>query len=890
METLIYRIKNIDFLKLSVIIAVLFLSLTLGFKNGYTADAVKVAVWPFQVYSKANPAFLQDAVYDSLTKALQKSKSIDIVEKSPMAAAIKGKTATTADALEAGKTVGATHVIMGTLTEIGDRLNLDVKIVETATGKIYPPISVQGKGMENLSALTAQIRDEILIRISIKQRIAKIGFSGNQKIESSVILQAAKSKQGSLYSETQLASDIKAIYKLGYFDDVAADVEDTADGKVITFNVKEKGLVTAIVIKGNKVIDTGDIESALTFKTKQTLNQEKLNASIEKIKALYDGKGYYNAEITPTTEKIGEKDLRVILTIKENEKLYVKKISFEGNHTYRDKDLKNIMKTNEKDFFYFFTDAGILKKDQLKQDVGKLNAFYLNNGFINAQVGEPEITYDKKGIYIKIPIVEGRRFKVGKVNVSGDTIKTPKATILAGLTITKKEFFDREAIIKDIEYLTATCNDEGYAYADINPRTQPNEKEQTVDVTYDISKGPIVYINKINILGNTKTRDKVIRGMLAIYEGDMYNSTKLKQSYKNLERLKYFEEVDFQTEKGPTAGLSDISIRVKEKSTGMFSIGAGYSALDGAMLMASITQQNLFGRGQALTLKATVGQNANYYNLAFTEPTLFDTLIWSKWELWNTRRYYDTYSLASTGFSGTLGYQLWERVYGYLQYQIFNSDVYDVLVTASDQIKQQAGKVLTSALTPTLTRNTTDDDYFPTKGSVNSIFLTYAGGILGGDSAYTKYGASTAWFFALPLEMVFDIKGRIGYLQANEGKTLPVYERFYVGGITTIRGLRNVGPKDPITGDLIGGSTLLYLNFDIVFPLLKSAGMKGVVFFDTGNAWQSGYNLNDLRKTVGAGIRWYSPVGPLRLEWGYVLDRKTGEDPYRFEFTMGMMM
>ncbi len=418
--------------------------------------------------------------------------------------------------------------------------------------------------------------------------------------------QVLRGARGTCFSEAQLSEDIKAIYKLGYFDDVSARVTDTPEGKVIVYTVSEKGLVTSIAIKGNKAVDTSDIEAALTFKTRQALSPEKIAVSIEKIKALYDAKGYYNVEIGYAVEKVGTKDQRVVFTIKENEKLYVRRITFEGNRSFRDKELKSIMKTAEKDFFSWFTDAGLLKKEQLRQDVSKLNAFYLNNGFIYASVGDPDITIDKKGIYIKIAISEGRRFKVGKVSISGDELKVSRAHLLKGLTIGTKEFFDRGAIIKDMEYLTGACNDEGYAYADVTPKTTANDKEQTVDVTYDIFKSHIVYFNRIVITGNHKTRDKVIRRMLAFSEGDMYNSSNLKQSYKNLERTRYFEEMDFQAEKGPDETRTDINIKVKEKSTGMFSIGAGYSALDGAMAMASISQQNLFGRGQSLSLKATL--------------------------------------------------------------------------------------------------------------------------------------------------------------------------------------------------------------------------------------------------------------------------------------------
>jgi outer membrane protein insertion porin family len=595
METLTYHKIHYEIGKLSSIILLFLFAffLFIGAPAAIAAETQKMAVMPFKIYSKGNATFLQDAVYDSLVRELKKTKDIEIIDKNIVIGLSKVKGDTTADILAIGKAVGATHMVTGSLTEFGDRINIDVKVTEVGSGKTTAPFSIQGKGMESLSALSSKIKSDILFKISSKQRIAAVAFKGNLRIESSVINQAIRSLPGSLYTDSQLAEDIKAIHKLGYFDDVAADVSDTPEGKNVTFIVREKGLVTSIMIKGNKVVDTSDIESSLTFKTKQTLNQDKITLSIEKIKTLYDTKGYYNAEINYAIDKIGEKDLRVTFNIKENEKLYVRKISFEGNRTYRDKVLKNIMKTAEKDFFYWFNDAGLLKKDQLKQDTNKLNAFYLNNGFIHAQVGEPDITYDKKGIYIKIPITEGRQFKVGKVDIAGDKLKITKEEMIKNLGINKKEFFDRGAIIKDIDYLTGVCNDEGYAYVDINPKTQANENNQTVDVTYNIEKGNIVYFNRISITGNTKTRDKVIRRMLSITEGDMYNSSQLKRSYKNLERLRYFEEIDFQAEKGPDEGLTNIGIRIKEKSTGMFSIGAGYSAIDGMMAMASISQQNL---------------------------------------------------------------------------------------------------------------------------------------------------------------------------------------------------------------------------------------------------------------------------------------------------------
>jgi len=860
---------------------------------GLAAEPVRtLALFPFEVHSTAQEGIseLRETLYQKVAAELLKSKNIRLVEREKIQAALAGKRLNDALALEVGQQTGAAYAVTGSLTEFGERISVDVRLTDIAAAKVQPGIFVQGRGRENLGAILAQLRMDILARIATDQKIARIEFKGNRKIEESVIRQAVTSAAGNVFTDTDLSNDIKAIFKQGHFEDVTAEVTDAPEGKVITFTVVEKPTITEIRIKGNKAVKRDDIETAMSARVKQVVNQERLVADMEKIKALYDSKGYYNAEIRHSLERAGERDVHLVVDIVENEKLLIQLITFEGNRSFTAKELKNMMTTNEKGLFHFFTDSGVLKKEQLKQDVGKLNAFYMNNGFINAKVGEPEITYDRNGINVKIPISEGKQFRVGKVEIFGDELKTPRADLYAKLQITKKDFYDREAVLKDMDYLTQACNDEGYANADVVPRTVPQEKTQTIDVTYEISKAKLVYFNRISVSGNNKTRDKVIRRELSFVEGDLYSRTKLKDSYMALNRLRYFEEIDFQSEKGPNESLTDVNIRVKEKTTGMFSVGAGYSATDNAIITGSISQQNLFGRGQTLTLKASLSGSSTLYQLSFLEPWLFDMPLSSKSDLWNTSRDYDTYNLKSQGFSTMLGYPLWERVNGYVEYRLSINNVRDVSDDASTYIKRQAGKTTTSGVTLTLARDTTDDTFFPSTGSKNSVSTEYTGGPFLGDVSYTRYGASSAWFFPLPLDTVFGVRGKIGYMYGNEGKEVPVYERYYVGGINSLRGLRDVGPKDPDTGDVIGGLTMLLFNSEYIFPLVKKAGLKGLVFFDTGNTWESGYHLGDMRKTAGLGVRWYSPIGPLRLEWGYVLDRKDDEAASRWEFTIGMFM
>jgi len=857
------------------------------------ALAQRIAVFPFDIYSERDATLLRNAIYNSMTLELGRVRTVQVVPRDQFAAIIAGKRVDEELAVSVGRQVKADYVILGSLTQLGTRVSLDAKAVNVETGAATTGLFAQGAGIENTGAFAAQLAREVLARVSGRQVVARVELSGNRRIENTVIYNALKSAKGKLFSEEDLSADIRAIYRMGYFSDVKADVTDSPDGKVITFLLDERPFVNDIRIKGNDAVKSDDIRAVLSFKAKQVYNPDKIKADTDKIKALYDDKGYFNAEISFSTEKVRERDVNVVIDIKENDLLYVKSIEFVGNQAFTDKELKNLMETSEWTWLSWLTDSGLLKKEKLRDGVNRVKVFYMNNGYIQAQIGEPEITHDKKWIYVKIPVSEGRQFKVGKVEITGDGISVPRQELLDRLSIRKKDYYDREAIARDIEYLTRMTQNDGYAYAEISPKTQTNEAEQRVDVTYNIKKGSLVYFNRINITGNTKTRDKVIRRQLDFTEGDLYSSDRLKNSYARLNRLRYFEEVNFQTAKGPEENLTDITIGVKERPTGLFSIGAGYSGQDGAMLMAQIAQQNLFGRGQSLSLQGALGTENSTIDLSFTEPYLFDMPLWMKADLWKTYREYDTYDLDTQGFGITFGYPLWERIMGYLGYKFAINDVNNVLETASQTIKDQQGETTQSGILTALARDTTDDAIFPTTGSRNRVAGDFFGGIFGGDVAFGKYNYNTTWFFRVPPfgeDLVFSPRGRIGYIQAFEGKEIPVYERYILGGLNSLRGLKDVGPRDPVTGDVIGGTTMLVFNFELIFPLIKNAGMKGVVFFDTGNAWENEYDLGDMRKTCGAGIRWYSPIGPLRLEWGYVLDRKEGEPAYRWDFTIGWFM
>jgi outer membrane protein insertion porin family len=883
----------------------IFLFITLMLAAGVSAEEIKkIGIMPFDVYSKADSTALRKTIFLQLTEQMKKEKLVQLLPTDELLSG-SGKI-TEKFATARGKSLGADFVIMGSMTQFGESISIDAKIINIPASSFLPVASVQEKGSVDLGQVATRLRMEILSRTGLIQKNAKVVIKGNRKIESLVITRQIMSQPGKPFEEANITADIKTIFKMGFFQDVSAEVKDSAEGKIITFSVVEKGLITDIQIIGNKLVDKDDITSVMTVKTRQTLNQGKIKEDLAKIKAVYDSKGYYNAEISDIVENEG-KDFRIIINIKENERLYVCSIKFEGNEAYTAKELKNMMTTNEYGFLHFFTDSGILKRDQLKQDISKLNAYYFNTGFINAQVGEPEITHDKQGIYIKIPITEGKCFKFGKVEISGDFLEKSRVELLKSLKSKEGNNYDREAVVKDMDLLTHAANDEGFANADVTPKINTREKYQQVDVDFSIRKGEIVFFNRITITSNTNTRDKVIRRQLEIAEKDIYSSSKLKASYANLNRLRYFEEVDFKTEKGPDKNLVDVNIRVKEKNTGMFMLGAGYSAIDQAIFMASVTEQNFQGRGQILKLKATLGSTTNMYELSFIEPFLFDTPLWFKFDIWKYKKTYDSYNWDSRGTGVAFDYPLWEKIRGSIGYRLTQDEIQDVnnakapwyikgwVAPDNPTVINPPGRTISSSVTLGLGRDTTNDMMFPSQGTKANVVVQQTGGYLGGDYNFTKLGLSAATFYPLPLDLVFSAKGRMGYINGrNTDKAypydVPIFERYVLGGLGSLRGLQYVGIDRSGTADVLGGTSMFVMSFELVFPFIKSAGMKGVIFYDTGNTWDGGFRFNDLRQTVGAGIRWYSPIGPLRLEYGYILDRKENESAGRFEFSIGMMM
>jgi outer membrane protein insertion porin family len=788
------------------------------------------------------------------------------------------------------ESTGLDNVAVGSLTFVGNQISIDIKVFDLLAPNTPRYYFKDGLTIETMRAGIAGIVSDILLYSGKDQRIATIAPQGNKRIDSGAILRKIKSKAGDIYSPSTLREDLKSIYAMGYFSDVQIDVSDSPKGKDIVFKVTEKQVIASLVFEGTDKLKEEDVKSAANIKEHFILNQAKINAAVEAIKELYKSKGYYNTQVKAETTFPSNEGAVVRIIIDEGKKIYIKKIDFVGNVTFDDDDLADEIKTSEKGWLSWLTASGTLKMDEVKQDVGRIVAFYNNHGFLEAKIAEPTIRQEEEWLYLTFSVEEGPRFKVGTIDISGDLL-TDKEELLKLLAIRNEEFLSRQVIRDDILKITDFYAEKGYAFATVKPDIRKSATGTRLDVNFRIDKGDLVYIDRITIKGNTRTRDNVIRRELRIAEGGVFDSKALRQSTQALQRLEYFEEVNITPEPSLDPTRMNIIIDVKEKSTGTFSIGAGYSSIDDLILMGEISENNFLGRGDRLALSANVGGSSSRYNLGYTNPRLNDSqLSWGA-DLFDTEREYDDYTKDSQGGGLRIGYPLWEKWRMHGGYSYTDTTLSDVAENASFIIRNSVDLQVTSAVKVSLIRDSRDRLYSATKGSYNLLSAEFAGGPFAGDAEFTKLEGSTSWYFPLVWKTVFHVKGAAGQVFENETDKLPVYERFYLGGLNTVRGFDygDISPIDPVTGERIGGDKMWYTNWEIIFPILEKQGLQGVVFFDAGNALndEEDWTFDDYRKSTGLGLNWLSPMGPLRVVWGYNLDPLEDEDDSVWDFSVG---
>ena len=848
-------------------------------------EIVRVVVLPFELHTVKDLSYMQTEISDMIKRDLKQEGAV-ILEPGIIPGLAWEKVAKTTEGIRNfGVKRGADYVVWGSLTWIGQKFSLDAKMIETFGEGSVGVFVKEGLGIENVLGTVKQLVRDMSMNLFKREKVAKVLITGNKRIEGDAIKKIIKTKPGEVYLAKSLSQDLKAVYSMGYFEDIRIEAEESPQGKVIIFKIKEKPTIRIIRFKGNKVYKDDEIKENLSIRTGSILNIFKVRSNIKRIEELYKEKSYHNVKVTYTIHQLENNQSDLEFVIQEGEEVLIRHIIFEGNNAYTDKKLKKMMKVSEKGFFSWMTSSGDLNREDLEQDIAKLSAFYYNNGYIQTRVGEPQIEYQGDWIDITIKIDEGPRFKVSKVDITGDLI-LPEEELKKKLKITKETYYNREIVRNDVLVLTDLYSDEGYAYAEVSPRIDKNFDELIVNIIYVVAKRNQVYFENIIIGGNTKTRDKVIRRELMVYEQELFSGKGVKRSVRNLYRLDYFEDIKVNTDKGSADDKMILEIDVTEKPTGTFSFGAGYSSVEKVFGMVSMSQNNFLGRGQILSIDAELGGTTTLYRLNFTEPWLFDIPLSAKFDLYDWETDYDSYDRDSKGGGVRFSYPVYDFLRATIGYNYEVSDIGNIDEEASESIKELEGENITSSITTSLIYDSRNRRFNPTEGSRHSISVEYAG--IGGDVAFTKYLGETGWYIPVFWDLVTFLHGEIGYVQENSGGILPDYERFYLGGINSLRGYdwRDIYVLDE-NGDEIGGDKFVQFNVELLFPLLKKEGLVGLFFFDTGNVYndRDSVDLGDLRQTAGFGFRWYSPMGPIRLERGYVIDGEGSGG--QWEFGMG---
>jgi outer membrane protein insertion porin family len=849
-----------------------------------------VVVFPFQIHAREKLGYLSRDLAKRLSRQLS-AEGITVLAPGRAAGALGRQRPTLEAVRRAGAKIGADFAVFGSLTKIGTRISLDVKILDTRARGRSSSVYVEGVGLENVNKFTARLARAVAARVVGRARIVLIEVEGNKRIEAAAIKNVIESREGGPFSRRQLNSDLKKLHQMGYFSRVTIRSVPMAGGLKVIISVVEKPTIREIQFKGNRIMSAKDLRKVITIKKFSVVNPGLISESINRLLAYYKQKGYYNAVVQSRQEEVDREQVILIFDIQEGKKVYIRKIKFIGNKKVSRRRLLGLMSTSEKGWLSWLTDSGILNRAKLAKDAEAISAYYYNHGFIEAKVSEPVVERKGNDLFVTISIHEGPQYRLGKIEVTGDLIRA-RTVILKKLKSKPGNYFNRKVLREDLKTMTGLYQDQGYAFVEIDPAITRDVAKRLVNVTFTIKKGKLVYIERIIITGNTETRDKVIRRELGLVETGLYRANKLRKGSIALHRLNYFSNINITTPKGSRPDRINIRVDVREKRTGALSFGVGYSTADLALVMGQIKQTNLFGRGLTASLRGILAQKAARFMFSFTQPWLFDKPISAGFDIYNYEQYYSNFDLHAIGFilrTSFLIYGDYTRMG--ITYKYDDAEVRNVPTTASTVVKDMAGNYTTSSITFVISRDSRDKRFLTRHGSLNYISLEYAGGILGGTNYFTRIIGNSAWYIPLIGESVGVIRGRLGYVTENSGGRLPLYEKFYMGGIDSMRAWawREVAPQDAATGDRIGGEYMALLNIEYRFPLFKKVGVQGVVFVDIGNVWDKaqGYDFGDLRYDAGLGIRWYSPVGPFRLEWGYNLDPRRGERESNWNFSVG---
>jgi outer membrane protein insertion porin family len=731
-------------------------------------------------------------------------------------------------------------------------------------------------------------------------KIKDIKIVGTKKVEQEAVLEKLSVKKGMMLTNHSLKKDIEKIYSLRYFESVEAHQEK---GNTLVFKVKEKPIIARIVIEGNDEVDRDDLLEGTKTKEFAILDVATIKSDVKAMQKQYEEKGFYLASVNYELRKIDAENVDLVFKVSEFDKVKVKKVTFLGNSAFSDNELKGIMETREEGLFSFMSGSGNFKEISFRTDVERLKYFYRTKGYLQVNVGTPDVTVseDKKWVFITVKVNEGPKFDIRNISFNGEVI-FKEEELLEKIKLKNGMTYSEETLRQDIQKLTETYQDEGYAFVNVLRTLQVVPGENKVDVAFSFEKGKIASFGKITIKGNNKTRDKVIRRELKIHEGSRFHGTGLRESKENVNRLGFFEpgSVIFNTVSPPGRDdVLDVEITVKEKSTGQISLGAGYSTATGGFFQASVTQNNFRGLGQQLSFSTNIAEQQKSFSLSFTEPYFMDTKWTTGGEVFKTENeQLASYDYKKQGFALRVGYPIFEYTRLFTTYKFEDTTLSNVV---DETINATAENGITSSVRVAVIRDRRNHRFEPTKGYYFNLSTEYAG--VGGDKKWLKSEFDTRFFKRVVGDLIFRSRLYAGKLEVVDDQLIPRNEKFSLGGSRNLRGynIEDVGPKkdvavdtddDGIPDDTVefnaGALFSTFATLELEHPMAREAGLKWVLFYDMGAA----NKMSDLGKVYmdyGFGFRWFSPIGVLRFEFGFPINPDDNDTGSKFHFDIGQL-
>jgi outer membrane protein insertion porin family len=740
--------------------------------------------------------------------------------------------------------------------------------------------------------------------------IAAITVSGNARIEADTIASYMVVQVGDPFDPQRISESLKTLYATGLFSSVSI----TRQGNNLNVTVAENPTVEQVLFTGNVTLDTKTAQGAIALKSRSVYTVAAVEADRRAILALYAQKGYYDATVTPSIVQLPDNRVNVVFTCNDGVKTQISRIDFIGNDHFSQGKLLDVVSSREAAWYRFFSGSVNYDPNRVEYDEYLLHKFYQHEGYADFNIvsANAELSPDRKSFYLTYDIYEGPRYRVSSITVNS-TIRGLSDAQLAGLVpLSSGDWFDGDGLLDGITAVTNRALNLGYAFAVVNPEVQTDPVHKTISIKLDVVQGPEVYIQRIDITGNTRTEDKVIRRELTVAEGDAYNQSKIDKSTKNLKDLGFFKNEAITSSPGTTPQQVILNTAVTEQATGQFSLGGGYSTSLGALINTGLSQNNFLGTGDNVSINALLAQRGTQINLGATDPYFLDRNLVAGFDIFRTvtdsytaQQSSLSYSESSIGGDVHLGYRFNENVSQSFSYTISQRDIYGVAAGSNIYIEDEAGVSSLSQVSQTLAFDYVDDDLNPTSGLKMDLTTDFAG--LGGTAKYVRVSPDIAYYF--PLERFFGSSAWVLKVSASGGDLIDILnyqngiaDRFFLGG-DNLRGFADggVGPHD-ISGDSVGGSKFWAQSTELHFPLPVSPdlGISGFAFVDVGSLWgvkalYSGTpSVNQLandstapRVGAGVGVSWNTPFGLINLSLADPVMKQKGDQTQQFRVSFG---